>query len=112
MSKNHVQPGKVIAVTLAAAVVAGALIQVGTLVGVAIESGGIGDTISVAIDEVFAVPKAAGAIGQGVVVYFDTSEGNVTTTATDNVRAGVTTKAALSGATAVDVKLNAASSAT
>lgn len=110
MSKNHVQPGNVIAVTLTAAATSGDLIKVGDLAGVASSSGTIGDSISVAIDEVFSVPKlATDVMAQGVIVYLDADDKRVTLDAASgaNIRAGKTTIAAGNGVATVHVKLNA-----
>lgn len=110
MSNKHVQPGVVIAVTLAAAATSNDLIKVGDLAGVALTSGGIGDSISVAIDEVYTVNKlSTDVMGQGVIVYLDADDKHVTLAAASgaNIRAGKTVSAAGNGVTTVNVKLNA-----
>lgn len=110
MSRNHIQPGNVIDVTLAAAATSGDLIKVGDLAGVALTSGAIGETISVAIDEVYEVPKlTTDVMAAGVVVYLDADDKRVTLDAAAgaNIRAGKTVTAAGNGVTTVNVKLNA-----
>ena len=115
MARNHVQPGKVIEVTLTSATNSGDLIQVGVLAGVALGSGGIGDTISVQIDEVFTVPKVStDVLTVGAAVNLDPVNKRVTLAADDGgspptnlIRAGVATSAAGNPSATVNVKLNA-----
>ena len=110
MARNGKQPGVIIPVTLAAAATSGELIKVGDLAGVALHTGGIGDTIEVAIDEVFEVAKlSTDNMGQGVTVYLDATNKRVTLAdaAGANIAAGKTTKAAAGSTTVVEVKLNA-----
>lgn len=104
--KNFVQNGKTIAVTLTAAIVSGAAILVGALVGVAVQSGEIGDTISVNLTGVYTLPKAAGALSQGAVLYWDNTAKNVTATASGNTKIGHAWAAALNGDATVDVMLS------
>lgn len=61
---------------------------------------------AVAVEGVFEMPKATGAIGQGAVVYWDSTAGNVTTTASGNKRAGKAAKAAESADAVVWVAIN------
>lgn len=110
MARNGKHPGAVIPVTLAAAATSGELIKVGDLAGVALHTGGIGDTIEVAIDEVFAVAKlSTDNMAQGVTVYLDATEKRVTLddATGSNIPAGKTTVAAAASTTVVEVKLNA-----
>lgn len=110
MAKNHIQPGIVIAVTLAASHSSGDLIAVGELAGVCLASGGSGDEISVQIDEVFEVAKlSTDVMGQGVTVYLDAANKRVTLDdgTGANIYAGKTTAAAGNGAATVALKLNA-----
>lgn len=110
MSTTHVQKGFAISVTLAAAAASNELIKVGDLAGVCLGSGGIGDTIEVAIDEVFEVAKlSTDNIAQGAIVYLDAANKRVTLDAAGgaNIRAGKATAAAGASTTTVAVKLNA-----
>jgi predicted RecA/RadA family phage recombinase len=61
---------------------------------------------SVAVEGIFSMPKAAEAISLGVVVYWDNTNGVITTTATNNKRAGKSASAAASGDATVHVNLN------
>ncbi len=51
-------------------------------------------------------PKGAGAIAAGVKIYWDESAGQMTTTSTDNIEAGITGEAAPSADTEVLVVLH------
>ncbi len=54
----------------------------------------------------YILPKASGAISQGVIVYWDATAGNITTTSTSNKRAGKAAEAAATGDTTVKVLIN------
>lgn len=60
----------------------------------------------VAISGVHTLTKEAGAISQYALVYRKASNGNITTATTGNTLAGYAAKAAISGATTVEVMLN------
>ncbi len=51
-------------------------------------------------------PKGSGAIAAGAVVYWDASPGVITTTSTDNTRAGICIEAALTADTEALVMLH------
>jgi predicted RecA/RadA family phage recombinase len=104
--KNFVQNGKTIEVTLAAAILSGAAMLIGALVGVAVTSGGIGDVVAFELEGVFTLPKAVGAVSQGAVLYWDDTAKNVTTTASGNTKIGHAWASALSGDATIDVKLS------
>lgn len=111
MANNHIQPGKVLDYTntTIAAIASGAVVPVGTILGVALSDIAIGATGSVAIDGVFAVPKVAGtAITQGATVIFKaaTQAFTVGTTASGDISGGcaVAFAAAAADATKVHVK--------
>ncbi|HEU4589373.1 MAG TPA: DUF2190 family protein [Steroidobacteraceae bacterium] len=115
MAKNHVQPGIVIAVTLAATYASGDLIKVGQRAGVCLKGGDADDEVSVQIDEVFTVKKATGVtIAVGDQLYLDAANKQVTTATDDGgspavsfIPAGIATSAAADAATTVNCKLNA-----
>lgn len=107
MSTKHVQPGTVIPVLLAAAVTVNSLVKIGTLVGVALTAGGIGDTISCAIVEVYTVAKlATDVIAQGDLLYLDDTNHRMTSTASGNTLGGRAFAAAGNGVTTVQLLLN------
>jgi predicted RecA/RadA family phage recombinase len=103
---DYVQGDCLIDHTPSAAVAAGAVVVLNDLVTVApvaIAANALG---AVAVDGVWSMPKATGAIGQGALVYWDATAGNITTTATNNKRAGKAAKAALSADASVQVLIN------
>lgn len=96
--------------TTTPAVAAGDVVVMADLIGVANRPIAAGGTGSVDIDGIHSMPKAAAASGkaisQGAIVYWDATAGNITTTATDNKRAGKAAAAALTTDTTVRVILN------
>lgn len=107
---SYVQGDCLIDYTPSSAVAAGDVVVLADLVCVAnrpIAANALG---AVSIDGVHSMPKAAAASGkaisQGAVVYWDATAGNITTTATDNKRAGKAAAAAASADTTVQVILN------
>ena len=107
--KNKYAPGSVLDYTIPAAttIAAGDVVIMGVLPGIAVTGGTTGDMIAVEITGVFELAKATGAIAIGAKVYWDVSESNVTTTATDNTFIGNAYKAAVSGDTTCFVLLGA-----
>lgn len=105
MAQNLIQDGDVMPVVLSGTVASGDGILVGDTVGVALNSGVSGDTIQVAICGVYELPKASGAVSQGVKLYWDSSAKNVTTTVSSNKQIGIAFSGAASGDTTVQVKL-------
>lgn len=76
--KNAFQDGRVLDVTLAAAVESGGVVSAGRLFGIAVMTGAIGDTIGVHVEGVFALPKLEAAdIAAGDPVTWDVSAGQV-----------------------------------
>lgn len=107
MSTKHVQPGNIIPVLLSGTVAVNALVKVGTLVGVALVSGVSGDTISVAIAEVFTVPKlSTDVVAQGDLLYLDDTNHRMTSTASGNTLGGRAFAASGNGVATVQLLLN------
>jgi predicted RecA/RadA family phage recombinase len=92
--------------TPSAAVAAGDVVLLGDLLTVAPVAIAANKLGAVAIDGVFELPKASGAISQGVIVYWDATNLNITTTAGSNKRAGKAAYAQASGDATVKVLLN------
>ncbi|CAD1788789.1 DUF2190 family protein [Xanthomonas euroxanthea] len=70
--KNAYQDGRVLDVTLTAAVTSGGVIAAGKLVGIAVTDGAIGDTIAAHVEGVFALPKLSAAVfAVGAAVNWD-----------------------------------------
>jgi predicted RecA/RadA family phage recombinase len=82
--RNFVQKGEAITVAAPATVVSGQGVLVGDLFGVAITAASSGALVEIQTEGVVTLPKAAGSIGAGVRVFWDNTNGNVTTTTTNN----------------------------
>jgi predicted RecA/RadA family phage recombinase len=106
MATNNVQEGKTLNYTAGADIASGQFVLIGTIGGVAKTDIANGKTGAVHVCGVFSIPKATGAVTQGAKLYWDESESEVTTTATDNTLIGVAAAAAASGDSNVHVLLN------
>ena len=103
---SYFQDGDLIDYMPSSAVAAGDVVVLNDLVTVAprpIAANALG---AVAVEGVFVLPKASGAIGQGAIVYWDATNSNITTTAGSNKRAGKAAYAQASGDATVKVLLN------
>ncbi|OYZ15633.1 MAG: hypothetical protein B7Y35_06075 [Sphingomonadales bacterium 28-64-96] len=105
--KNIVQLGAILAMTASRLVTAGQGMLRGNTFGVALSDTASGAVGEFALNGVFTLPKATGAISEGVLVYWDNTNFNVTTTASGNTKIGVCANVGgvLSAATTVDVRL-------
>jgi predicted RecA/RadA family phage recombinase len=103
---SYVQGDCLLDYTPSAAVAAGDVVVLGDLVTVAPVAIAANKLGAVAVEGVFELPKASGAISQGVIVYWDATNSNITTTAGSNKRAGKAAYAQASGDTTVKVLLN------
>lgn len=106
MATNYVQEGKTLNYTAGADITSGQFVLIGTIGAVAKTDIANGKTGAVHVCGVFSLPKASGAVTQGAKLYWDDSESEVTTTATDNTLIGVAAAAAASGDSNVHVLLN------
>lgn len=106
MATNYVQEGKTLNYTAGADITSGQFVLIGTIGGVAKTDIANGKTGAVHVCGVFSIPKASGAVTQGAKLYWDASESEVTTTATDNTLIGVAAAAAASGDSNAQVLLN------
>lgn len=111
MANNHVQPGKVLDYvnSTGADIASGDVVKAGALLGVALKDIPDGETGSVAVDGVFAVPKVSGtAIAQGAAVVFKAATKAFTVGAAVagdvSGAAAVAFNAAASGETVVNIK--------
>jgi predicted RecA/RadA family phage recombinase len=85
MATNKVGDTDVVTVAAPANVVSGQGVLVGLLFGVAIHAAASGANLAMMTEGVFRLPKATGvAINEGVRVFWDNTNGNVTTTAASN----------------------------
>jgi predicted RecA/RadA family phage recombinase len=106
--KNHVQKGDNITVTATADALSGDVVKIGNLVGVAATDAAIGDSLDLVTVGVFDFPKvAADAITIGDAVYWRSSDGLVTGTASGNTKIGVAVTDAANPSGSVNVRLSA-----
>ena len=107
MATNYVQEGNALDYTPSGADVAsGDFVLIGTIGGVAKTAIADGKTGAVHVRGVFSVPKASGAVNQGAKLYWNSTNSNLTTTASGNTIVGVAAEAAASGDATVKVLLN------
>ncbi len=108
MATNYVADGNVLKHTAGADISSGDLVVMNTIAGVAVTDIANGEVGSVQISGIFTLAKATGAISQGAKVYWNSSNSNVTTTASGNTLIGVAAAGAASGDATIDVLLNKA----
>ena len=107
MATNFVQEGKSLNYTPSGSSLAsGDFVLIGTIGGVAKTAIADGKTGAVHISGVFSVAKASGAVTQGQKLYWNSTNSNLTTTATGNTLVGVAAEAAASGDANVKILLN------
>jgi len=100
--------GKVIPFTCTEEVTVGDVVPVGvSMVGIAVQSGLVGEKISLEIEKVWTIKaKDADVIAVGDVVYWDDTLNVITIDNTDTVYAGRAMSAKGATAGTVDVKIN------
>ncbi|WP_137128927.1 DUF2190 family protein [Rhizobium sp. FY34] len=102
--KNFVQPGKTLDLTApAGGIVSGQAALFGALFGVANFSAAEGQPVAVDVEGVFTLPKAVGALAEGVKAYWTGTQ--ISGTASGNTLVGHIVKAAASDATSVQVRI-------
>ncbi|MEF9412513.1 DUF2190 family protein [Ralstonia sp. SM1864_UCD524_TZ4] len=105
--KNYIQQGDTLTLTAPYAVNAGDAVLVGKIFGVAIASiaaGADGEFVTEGVFDLSAL--GTDTPGQGAVLYWDSTNKRLTTTATSNTRVGVATTAKAAGGTTVRIKLD------
>ena len=106
MATNFVQPGHVVSLTAPGAVISGALVQVGMLVGVAQVNAEAGAPVEVALEGVHELAKvSAQAWTEGQAIYVSAT-GLATTAATGNVLIGTAVAVAANPSPTGTVRLN------
>lgn len=107
--RNFVQDGKILTYTAGAAIGAGEVVKIGSLVGIAqTAAAASGDVITVSTEGVFEVAcKSSDVITQGAPLAWDSANSEFTLDLTDNTFAGYAWTAAASGVTTVHIKLAA-----
>ncbi|MFO0360685.1 MAG: DUF2190 family protein [Flavobacteriales bacterium] len=106
MAKNYVQEGKTLDYTAGADISSGQFVLIGAIGGVAKTNIANGKVGAVHVKGVFNVVKASGAITQGAKLYWNSTNSNLTTTASGNTFVGVAAEAAASGDATVKLLLN------
>jgi len=107
MATNFIQEGKALDYTPSgSSLVSGEFLLLGIIGAVAATAIADGKTGAVHVSGVFSVPKASGAITQGAKLYWNSTNSNLTTTATGNTIVGVAAEAAASGDANVKILLN------
>lgn len=105
--KNFVQPGENITTIAAAVAGSGDIVKTGNLIGVAFGDAAIGEPLVLATVGVFDLEKvAAEAVAVGDPIYWRSSDGLVTGTASGNTKIGVAVTAAANPSGTVHVRLN------
>lgn len=106
--KNSVSMGNVITITAAADIASGAMVLIGTRVGVAVADIKNGATGAAQMVGEFTVAKlSTDVVAQGALLYWDNTNKRLTTTAGGNTLAGFATAAAGAGVATVNIKINA-----
>lgn len=107
MATNFIQPGNVITIPAPAAIDSGAVVIVGSIIGVAAGDAASGAGLDLHTGGIWDLPKvSADAFTLGAVVYWDAVASLATVTATDNTKIGVAVAAAGNGAATVKVRLS------
>lgn len=103
---NFVQPGDTLTIPAPAAIVSGAVVIAGKIVGIAAGTAESGKPVDVATVGVFELPKVgADAFTLGADVYWDAEDDLATVTSSGNTRLGVAVAAAGAGVASVNVRL-------
>jgi predicted RecA/RadA family phage recombinase len=103
---DYYADGDLVDYTPSSAVSAGDVVMLNDLITVAVRPIPANKLGAVAVEGVFKIAKASGAIGQGAIVYWDAGASNITTTSSGNKRAGKAAEAAASGDATVKVLIN------
>jgi predicted RecA/RadA family phage recombinase len=106
--KNYIQEGRMITVVApAGGVTSGDGVVIGALFGIASKTAAAGETVTIATEGVFDLPKLASAvIAVGAKVSWDDTAKQVNAPGTGRYPIGIAIEAAGNGATAVRVRLD------
>lgn len=110
MARNYIMSGDVLDYTntTGSALASGAMVLIGVRVGVVLSDIANGATGSARVRGVFSIAKlSTDTPAQGAALYWDNTNKRLTTTASGNTLAGYAAKAAGSGATTVEISINA-----
>ncbi|MBI4906601.1 MAG: DUF2190 family protein [Acidobacteria bacterium] len=106
--KNYIQKGETLTVTAPATITSGAVVVVGSIIGIAATDAASGDEVEVDTEGVFELTKVTtDAVSQGDKLYWDSGASKVTKTAGTGSKplVGVATAAAGNGVTSVNCRL-------
>ncbi|WP_294929275.1 DUF2190 family protein [uncultured Paracoccus sp.] len=107
MATNYIQPGDVITIPAAEAVLSGGVVIAGEIIGIAQGHAIEGEPVDVKCSGVWQLPKvAANAFAVGDAVFFDLDTALATTTEGDNPKLGVAVAAAIASTATVTVRLS------
>jgi len=105
--QNFIQHGKTLSIPATADALSGQVVKIGAIIGVAASDAAIGETIDLTTEGVFELEKvAADAVAVGDAVYWRSSDGLVTGTASGNTKIGVAVTDAANPSGSVNVRLN------
>lgn len=109
MALNYVKDGDVLDYQNGGtAIAAGAVVLVGKRIGVALSAIAANAIGPLGMVGVWNISKAsADVVAQGDLLYWDNTNGRLTTSASGNTQAGFADAAAGNGATTVNIKINA-----
>ncbi len=110
--KNFVQEAKVVKLTAPSALLSGGVVEVGSLVGIAVADAQAGEQVSVLLEGAVSLTRnPADAFSEGDVVYWDSGAGHVTTSsgAGANTRLGASLETLAAGAGSIVVRLDGVS---
>lgn len=108
MTTKYVMSGEVVDYVAGSAISSGQVVVMGVRVGVALAAIASGATGAVRVKGIFTIAKlSTDTPAQGALLYWDAGNSRLTTTVGSNVLAGYASKAAGSGATTVEINLNA-----
>lgn len=110
MARNYIQSADTLTIPAPAAVASGGVVIAGAIIGVAKGNADSGKPVDVATGGVWELPKVAAQTyaGVGLVVYWDSAAGLVTSTASGNTKLGVTVEDRAAGTGTVKVRLSGA----
>lgn len=108
MAKNYVQDGEVLTYTAGAtAIASGAVVLMGKRIGISLSDIPANGSGSVAVTDVWSIAKlSTDVVAQGDLLYWDSANSRLTTTASGNTLAGYAFAAAGNGVTTVNIKIN------
>ncbi|MEX0645596.1 MAG: DUF2190 family protein [Parvularculaceae bacterium] len=104
--RNFIQKGDTLSLTAPGVLKSGDGFLSGLIFGVAVKDAASGAKVDAVVEGVVELPKAAGVVTEGALVYWDNTAKNVTTTATNNTLIGKASAAAADAATLIRVRLS------